>query len=654
MIVIIAAMSSCTNDHASKEDAAARARLYRIDSLLASRNDSIKTEIQKSISTATDSMTREEYLSRLAKYYCLSATPDSLLPINAEVESFAKKKTNEERGRQLLAFALNTQAAYYHAFHANTDKQIVLYQKAYDLLMSSEDKKEAHKVIANLGDAYAVDNNLPKAAWCYRRALFLVDSLHLPDKENLTLYMGLASIYQQLGDNDNALSYFQKTEKHIKDMSVNMQAYLLNNFGNYYYYAKSYAQALRKFLDMRKLLEDNGMDKNFDMYLCKVNLADVYLNLDSLEKAAKCLDDVEPYVQSKGDAMTQYYCNTIRIGIAVKKHQWAEVAKLENKDEDEGMPFQMRMIRSRYTRQYYVATGNYKQAYNDLKADVTYDDSLEHNRTGMRTADIMARFTADTLRLHRDVALSQQQAKLQKSSIAIIISITIVIILVLTLLLLSQYSRKKMAESKMNIMDLKLSSARNRISPHFIFNVLNNHIIATEGNEKEQLLDMSKLIRQNLDMSRQMTVSLADELKFVKEYIEVEKYTITDKFEYNIYVDDDTNPKEVIIPSMMIQIMVENALVHGLSGWKGDKKLTINVTQSRGGTRIDVIDNGKGFDPRSLHNRMRTGLNIIRQTIAVVNSRNRQKLMFNMSNVTEGDKILGCCASLIIPDKIKI
>ena len=121
---------------------------------------------------------------------------------------------------------------------------------------------------ANLADAYLFKNRLVEAAAWYRRALFLVDSLELPKQDNVTLYMGLATIYQQLNDWKTSLRYYQQTEACMKSMSVGMQAYFLNNYGNYYYYAKDYEASLRKFVVLKSLLEKHHMQDNFDMFIC--------------------------------------------------------------------------------------------------------------------------------------------------------------------------------------------------------------------------------------------------------------------------------------------------------------------------------------------------------------------------------------------------
>lgn len=628
------------------------AALARVDTDLAARNPTVRDSIVKDIAAAKDSMTRFEFESRLAKYYYLSPTPDSLLPIVERVENFAKGKTSEERGRLLLAYAYNIHAIYYHAFHLEPERQKDLYRKSYNLIMESADKSEVHKIAANLGDAYAASNELPKAAWWYRRALFLVDSLQLPEKENSSLYMGLAGIYQQLGDNDNALKYYRRTEKIYKRMSVSMQAYFLNNFGSYYYYLRQYDKSLQKFLALRSLLEKNAMQDNFDMYLCKINLADVYLNLGDTQKASALLDDVEPFAAKHGDKVMLYYSNTIRIGIAVKEKDWNAVRRLTSNDAgSNAIPFQLRQIRANYMRDYYISTGNYAQAYRDLVANNAYSDSLEHNRNNMRTADIMTRFTADTLRLHHDLQMQSQKLAFQRVDIAIIVAVTLVVVLVLLLMLYVQRTRKRLAEDRVKIMDLRLQGARIRISPHFIFNVLNNHIIATKSQKDDgDILQLSKLIRENLNVSREVAIPLSDELGFVRQYVRVEQPIVGDDFDFSINVSDNVDIGKVLVPSMMVQILVENAFAHALSGWEGHKMLRIDIAREGYVVKIMVTDNGKGFNPAALSDRLHNGLNIIRQTIAVLNSRSKRKIIFNIENVTDGSKITGCRSTIAIPD----
>lgn len=102
---------------------------------------------------------------------------------------------------------------------------------------------------------------------------------------------------------------------------------------------------------------------------------------------------------------------------------------------------------------------------------------------------------------------------------------------------------------------------------------------------------------------------------------------------------------------MFVQILVENALVHGLRGWDGKKTLQVRVERRQAGeTCVSVQDNGKGFDIRRKCQR-RTGLGIITQTLAVINEHNRRKMTFVLRNVeSETGEVVGCLAQVCIPD----
>ncbi len=655
--VLLAALGLWTGCSPSARQAPQESQrlLEAIDDSLDSHSPEALRLIRQGEASAPDSLTRLEFQARLTGWYLRSATPDTAISLARRVEAFASRQPDCDRKRLLLAYIYNCEGSYYHNFHNNSGRVVALYRKAYDLIMACDNKTQAPKVCANLGDAYSFESNLPATAEWYRRALFLADSLRLPPSENVTLYLGLAWVYQHLGDYDTALQYYKQTERDQKLMSVSMQAYFLNNFGTYYYYRGDYRSALEKFKAMRRLLERNHMERNFDMYLCKLNLADVFLNLGRADSAAHYIDEVEPFMHSHGDRPAVYYCHTIRIGIAVARKDWAAVERIVDSEGDTlGADFSMRLIRSRYLRQWAVARGDYARAYNVLCGEVAMADSLEHNRINMRTADIMGRLGQDTLRLHNSLAMAERRAEMQHLEELVAVGGAVVVVVVLLLLLGFQRSRKRLAEARMRVMDLKLNSVRNRISPHFTFNVLNNHILSAGAKEASDLTELSRLIRASLDMSRSIVLTLDAELDFVRQYVRVEEPLLGGELDFSIRVADGVDCRRVLIPSMFLQIVVENAIVHGLSGWEGHKMLHIGVEHREGGVAIDVTDNGKGFEPVALARRTRTGFDVIRQTLAYVNYRNRKKMLFDMSNVTAPDgQRAGCKVTIFIPDEFE-
>lgn len=605
-----------------------------------------------------------EYLLRLANFYWLSDRPERADTLINRIINFVNRQDNgyyaqhniysTPRLNTMMASALSCKAARNHNFHRDPGKTLQFYKESYRLYQHSDNEKELPFVCANIADAYIQLNDIPNAARCYRRALFLVDSLKQPEHSNITLYMGLAQIYLTLNDFETAKHYYDETERFFDLMLPPMQAYYVNNLGNYYYFRKDYHKALDTFLRLKRVIIKNGMQNNFDMYLCKVNLADVYLNLNQTDSAQHYLDEVEPFFRKNGDPAGIYYCNTIRIGIATKRGDFNEVRRVANGDKDgeKDVQYSMVNIRNRYMRQFYEHTNNYRMAYETLKRDQSYTDSLEHNRSNMRSAEIMARFRADTLQLHHDLALEHKNAEIQRAHTMTTGAILTAVVLVLLLIMWYMYTRKKQLQNQVNIMNLKLNNVRNRISPHFMFNVLNNKIVNSGEKEASELMELARLIRTNLDMSSQPYMMLDKELEFVQQYIRVERYLLGDDFKFNIDVADNVDIAKVKIPSMFLQILTENAIVHGLKGMEGEKRLRIYIARENNLTIISVEDNGPGFNARRALKKG-TGLGIISQTIAVTNERNKQKMRFEISNREDSNnQIIGCKATLKIPDCI--
>ena len=662
--VVTITLLVCNPKH-SNNDMAQNGNMRWLDDSIAALAPSALQAIERGMNEANDSTTYYEYVLREARYYSLTERPERADTLIDRVTAFVMHQDDgyyaingtclSPRLNSLIAGTKACQAARDMSCHRDPRHIVSLYNDTYQLLLNSDSKHNLPKTCANMADAFLLCNDLPNAAKWYRRALFLVDSLDLPQKENITLYMGLAQIYLTLRNYNKAKLYYDQTEPHVKEMSPSMQAYYINNLGNFYYFQGDYKHALLTFLRMKKMLEQHGMVRTFDMYLCKINLADVFLNLGKLNDATAMLDDVEPYFRAQGDNTSIYYCNTIRFGIAVRAGRMQEAGRImANKTDESLIPYTLVNIRNRYKRRYYELTGNYDKAYALLNRSIAYNDSIEHNLSNMRTTEIMSRFTTDTLQLHRDLAIEHKNAEIQSIKFTSTLAISIAVTSILLLILWYLYLRKRRFKIQLRMMNLKLDNIRNRISPHFMFNVLNNRIIKSDAKESNELTELAQLIRANLDMSSTLGVELQKELEFVQQYIRVESYLMGDDFHFNIDIAPDVDASSVRIPSMFIQILTENAIKHALRNKEGIKLLSITVRREQHNTVIRVTDNGPGFNPATL--RRKTGMNIISQTIAVINVRNKDKIRFAIRNIysPDGQQTKGCEATLKVPDGVKI
>ena len=630
-----------------------------LDAALVSLDDSIKhfspralALIDSGIAAATDSLTYYSYYERKAKYYYLTTTPDSMLPYIERTLDFCRRNEPSPQLQVVKGMALESKAVYYQHFRQQSDSVIILHQQAYEALRGSNHVIPLISLTANLGDAYALKNNLPEAAHCYRHAIYLADSLQADIEVKTSLYLGLGHIYVCLKDYDSAAAYYKMVNEHYDVLPPNLKFYFLNNYGNYFYFRHDYPQALRQFEQLKQLLEQTGVSDGFDMQLCKLNMADVYLNLGRLEESKQCLDQVQPFFEQHHVEAAIYYVHSIRIGLAAQTGQRLQLQQLFESERDFAAPEPgMKDIRYKYLGNYYEAMGQTAEALRILKELDLIQDSATMSREHMQTIEHMMLLSEDTIRLHQQLAIEEQKVETRTAYVFVLVLVAVILLLMLYYYMMN---RRRRLQTERDMLRLRLANVRNRISPHFVFNVINRHISRVGKAEENELMKLVDLIRANLSVSGNTLITLREELEFVRHYVDVEQQGMD--FTFEVEGPGDEELSRILLPSMFVQILVENAVKHGLRGIDRQGHLLIKVDAREQETEIVVADNGRGFDYRAVTgNSTGIGLTILRQTIAIFNEYNRHHMDFQIHNITNNEgQTQGCEATLLIPREIRI
>ncbi len=652
---------ACDNNLNTKKSTEIIESLSILDDSIVERSPQVPEMIRQGLANAHDSIEWYSYYIRWAAYYTLSSTPDTLLTFTRKTINFAENKAlaksvlEQRRLNTLLGSAYELEAGYYQHYMMLTDTVVKLRQNAIELTKRGEMPENLPLICGNMADVCSMQNNLPEASAWYRKALQLADSLHSGSEVKTSLFMGLGRIYTSLSDFENAKIYYEQVEKNLDNMPPHEKLYFLNNYGNYFYYQKDYPAALEKFKQMESELHKIKGEDTFEMYLCLVNMGDVYLNLGETEKALECIDKAEPFFREKMVSEGVYYCQVIRFGVAVSKNDFKEAERLlplvtANKKVQEGIT----NIRNRYVFDYYQKTGQTDKALSLLQRSDEIEDSIVRNKIRMRASEIMMRMSEDTLRLRHQLEMAEQKAATQRAYTGMAILAIIVIVLIALIRLWWGQIKKRQTLQEINLLKLRLLGVRQRVSPHFVFNVLNHRIAHADAQEEKEIMKLVKLIRANLDMSQNVLIPLSEELKFVKDYVSLER-ELMDNLQYTVDVDPKAKVSEMIVPSMFVQILAENAIKHGLKGLKGKKKLNIKVEMQEKSYRVIVTDNGRGCDCRAVNGSSTgNGLSIIRQTIDVFNIRNQEvPMLLDIRTLTDdGGQAAGCEATLTVPLQI--
>ncbi len=169
--------------------------------------------------------------------------------------------------------------------------------------------------------------------------------------------------------------------------------------------------------------------------------------------------------------------------------------------------------------------------------------------------------------------------------------------------------------------DAQLGSLKSQINPHFVFNTLNNiRSLILEDKEKarEMLLNFSDLFRYALKNTDQSKVNLKEELNIVNQYLELLSIQYEDKLKYKIKVDEGLEKAE--LPPMMLQLLVENAVKHGISQFKEGGSILIDIDQGNGFLNINVKNTGNLKMSSKLGDKLGVGLENIRQRLDLIYS----------------------------------
>lgn len=614
----------------------------------------VRAQAFQKMADVKDSLVKYRYLSMTLKTYLITSELDSARIIIRQIEDFIEKQPALLQDADLKSECFNMKGNIF-ARTGHLDSAEIYFRKAYEQRMQGTSLEVVPDILMNLADA---NNRLGKldvgAAW-YRRALLLCDSLNLSSAKKPPVYYGLAQIYVTMRDFEQCDYYNNLAAKSFADMLPYEKYIYLNNRGTSYYYREDYKTAMGYFKKVIALTEGYP-DMGFEQNLGRLNLADCYLQLSKADSAAQCINLCKPFFEKLGVTTALYYIDTQNIELALLRKDLSKAKRLLTEsvtppDIDPDMVH----IRNKYLQQFHEETGDYKQAYYYMKENERMDDSIRNERVKMRTADLALRYQQDSTLMAQKVFIQEKENEVLELRQTRTFWIALSVITLLIVMFFYMYSKKKrallLAQNRRTVSTLRLENIRNRLSPHFIFNVLNQEMAERKAEEQQELSSLVKLMRRNLELAEQLCVTLAEELDFVRTYIDLERRSLGPTFHPVIEIGEEVFPDEIKLPSMLIQIPVENAVKHALRGKEGARNLWITVNRQKSGVCIKIVDNGGGYRPNSSNRGTGTGMKVIMQTIQILNMKNKEAIDVSIHNISLESGETGCEVTFLLPDK---
>lgn len=188
---------------------------------------------------------------------------------------------------------------------------------------------------------------------------------------------------------------------------------------------------------------------------------------------------------------------------------------------------------------------------------------------------------------------------------------------------------RELAEANKKIGELRLRALSSVMSPHFIFNVLSSIQFFITKNDRLNAINylsmFSRLVRSILKHSANNRIRLSDEIEMLHTYVDLEKMRFENKFDFTLNVSPDLETESLIIPSLLIQPYVENAILHGLYNKEGQGNLSISIYIDNQLLTFEITDDGIGREAAMklrnenfpLHKSI--GMNITKERLKLIN-----------------------------------
>lgn len=540
----------------------------------------------------------------------------TVLAYTMETQAIAEE-LNYKKG---IVMAIQRIGILYQYFLNKPLEAVNLYQLALDLIGNDKYLKQ-HKFVSlnNLATIYTNHKDYTKALEINISLL----KMGLP-KYGKTLH-DIGSIHTNLEQFDSAIYYFNRAIDTLK-RSIDVQHYTLehaelaNTYLNLSYVNIQLEKADSAMLHLNKAIELIDLyDINFIKARTYINASEIYLLFDSLNKA-------EEYA-------------VLAFDLGIEK---------QTVRQQRDVQYAFYKI---YSRQ-----GLYKEALEAYQSAKILEDSISSADRRVEVSRKVMEFEAK-----QKEALAEQALLKQKFLANTYLISGTSLVLIISLIFIFVYQRRKSiirtkeVEFKKNLAESKLIALRTQLNPHFIFNALNSidQYMITHGTEQasDYLVKFSALMRKILENSNENWITLAEELKLMRVYVEIEALRLKEPLKLNVKLEQDIEPDNTIVPSLFIQPFIENSIEHGVSKIEGPGVISVdmNVNEAERLTCL-IEDNGIGRKTGSNNgsgNRS-MGMQIAKDRVGYLNQLTNNKTNFDIEDLEQGVRV-----TISIPHKTR-
>jgi tetratricopeptide (TPR) repeat protein len=292
-----------------------------------------------------------------------------------------------------------------------------------------------------------------------------------------------------------------------------------------------------------------------------------------------------------------------------------------------------------------MARGDFKKAFSYLQLFYESRDTMYATQQGRQFEILIAEDDADRqAQKIRMLAQDNELNKLNLSKTRFVFVVTAAGIVLVSIILLLFFQRRRLrAEQRSISMEQRLLRAQ--MNPHFIFNSLasiQNFVINENSDQASIYLSrFSQLVRNILDNSAEEYVPLEKEISTIENYLELQKVRYAGKIEYRISVDETIDTENILIPPMLAQPFIENAIEHGIRHKSSPGQIEIRIKIIDQIIRIEIEDDGVGrekaqeIESKQKIRHRSMAISITRDRLEILNKKLKKKIRMEILDLKD-------------------
>ncbi len=504
----------------------------------------------------------------------------------------------------------------------------------------------------NLGSVYRLQGDYKEALKYYFECLDMHQKLKLNTSE---LYINIAIVYGEMKEFKKAMEYDIKSLKFKREKldtttAENKKSLIIiyNNLGIDYFNIQDYQTSLKYYFACVKMaLLQNDREAlavthgNIGTNYLKLKLYDKAL--DAQKQSLKIAEEINSFSDIAEAGLNIGILHNVieNYSIALPYFEKAIAFNDSTGDKIQRLTIYKNIIKS------YDGIKDFKNKSIYLSKLISLNDSIFTAEKVTQLNTLRAKF--ETEEKEKENTILSDKNKIQflqlknKNYVMLSLGLLFLITVIVSMLLFRQ--NKLRSEQKAIQLEQKL--LRSQMNPHFIFNSLatiESFIYENEPKEAGRYLsDFARLMRLILENSTVEYISLSKEIKTLEYYLTLQKLRLDDNLKFTIYVDENLDSELVMVPPMLTQPFIENAIEHGFRGSTQTGNILVSFKQLNEQLLVEVEDNGIGInkamqteEKNKKHKSM--AMQITKERLSVLNRSKKQKLTFSISDISDSDK----------------